>query len=81
MSDAIPLDRYAIHAIRYLLVKRREELGLWQWEVAERMGRHQTVVSNLETGVAGNPRISQLAEWAAALDYNAEITFVEASRD
>jgi transcriptional regulator with XRE-family HTH domain len=52
-----------------LLVAYREQAGLKQSELAERLGRHQPFVSNLE---AGQRRLDlvELLDIAAALDFD-----------
>ena len=49
------------------LVRRRQRLGLSQTTVAARMGTSQSAVARLEAG-RGDPRLSTLTRYAAALD-------------
>lgn len=53
----------------------RRRLGLTQTELAERIGAHQSFVSNLERGNVKNPRVSTLVRLAHALNANVEISF------
>ncbi|NDL57035.1 helix-turn-helix domain-containing protein [Phytoactinopolyspora mesophila] len=48
------------------LRRLREQLGLSQAQVAKAMGRHQTVVSTLET-LGSDPRWSSIRRYAGAL--------------
>ena len=49
------------------LVRRRQRLGWSQTTVAARMGTSQSAVARLEAG-RGDPRLSTLTRYAAALD-------------
>ena len=49
------------------LAQRRRRLGLSQTTVAARMGTSQSAVARLEAG-QGDPRLSTLTRYAAALD-------------
>src|SRR5690625_4182142 len=60
------------------LRRERERLGLSQTEVARRMGRNQSVVSNLER-LGADPRWSSIRRYATAL--GVEITYHFESED
>jgi transcriptional regulator with XRE-family HTH domain len=68
--------RSAIHAqlAGQRIRATREDLGLTQLQLAERLGVSQPVVAALETG-RGNPTIGQLAAVAAALQVGLDIAF------
>jgi DNA-binding XRE family transcriptional regulator len=52
------------------LRERREELGIGQAELAERMGIEPSALCRLESLKAVNPTAWTLCNWAAALDYD-----------
>ena len=56
-------------AIARLVIKRRQELGLSQQQVAERMGTSNTAISRIESGRFGT-RPETLARLAKALEMN-----------
>ena len=58
------------------LVRRRQRLGLSQTTVAARMGTSQSAVARLETG-RGDPRLSTLTRYAAALDTTVSFAVAE----
>jgi predicted transcriptional regulator len=58
------------------LVRRRQRLGLSQTIVAARMGTSQSAVARLETG-RGDPRLSTLSRYAAALDTSVSYAVAE----
>jgi transcriptional regulator with XRE-family HTH domain len=49
--------------------------GLSQRELAERMGTTQSVISRLEEGGGGRPRLDTLARVATALDRHLVVSF------
>lgn len=57
------------------ITKRRNELGLSQNELAERMGAHQSAISRIQSAER-NPRLGTIIEIAEALDATVEIKFV-----
>lgn len=59
-----------------LLVLRRRELGLTQYDVARAMGCTQATVSGLETGIH-NASVDMLRRWAAALRMRLKISVEE----
>ena len=59
--------------IRQKLITRREEIGLAQRDLAERMNSHQSWISQLESGKVGNPRITTVIAWARALDADLDL--------
>ena len=61
------------------LVRRRQRLGLSQTTVAARMGTSQSAVARLETGL-GDPRLSTLTRYAAALDTSVSYAVAEDRR-
>jgi predicted transcriptional regulator len=58
------------------LVRRRQRLGLSQTAVAARMGTSQSAVARLEAG-RGDPRLSTLSRYAAALDTSVSFAVAE----
>jgi predicted transcriptional regulator len=58
------------------LVRRRQRLGLSQTTVAARMGTSQSAVARLEAG-RGDPRVSTLSRYAAALDTSVSFAVAE----
>ena len=58
------------------LVRRRQRLGLSQTTVAARMGTSQSAVARLEAG-RGDPRLSTLTRYAAALDTSVSFAVAE----
>lgn len=74
------LGEDALAQIRALLIARRHRLGMSQRDVARRMGRASTAVSILESGKPGRgvrPDLTTLALWAAALDYDIDLQFLQ----
>lgn len=57
------------------LIAMRNEAGLTQAELAERMGRRQSVVSAIESG-RREPRLSTLSAAARAMGHELRIDFV-----
>jgi ribosome-binding protein aMBF1 (putative translation factor) len=57
------------------LIAMRKEAGLTQTELAERMGRRQSVVSAIESG-RREPRLSTLSAAARAMGHELRIDFV-----
>jgi transcriptional regulator with XRE-family HTH domain len=55
-------------ALGELIYELRTNAGLSQRELAERMGTTQSVISRLEEGGGGRPRLDTLARVATALD-------------
>lgn len=64
MEDATRLVR--------CLTRRREELGLSQTELAERLGMHQAAIARMENGRVV-PRIDTLSHVARALGVRVEL--------
>ena len=58
------------------LMRRRLRLGLSQTTVAARMGTSQSAVARLEAG-RGDPRVSTLSRYAAALDTSVSFAVAE----
>jgi transcriptional regulator with XRE-family HTH domain len=58
------------------LRSRRVQLGLAQWELAERMGTSQSALCALENGLH-DPHISTLHRWAGALGLRPRVDFDE----
>jgi transcriptional regulator with XRE-family HTH domain len=69
MSRTLNAQRHG--ALRAFLVERREIAGLRQVDLAKRLGRTQSYVSNIEIG---QKRIAliELIEWAEALGFDPE---------
>lgn len=57
------------------IIKRRNELGLSQKELAERTGTYQSAISRIQS-TERNPRLGTIIEIAEALDATVEIKFV-----
>lgn len=57
------------------LIRARKEAGLTQAQLAERMGRRQSLISAIESG-RRNPRFQTLADAARALGYELRVDFV-----
>lgn len=55
------------------LIQQRHDLGLTQYQVAQRLRKVQSTISDWELG-AMNPSLPSLVEWAAVLDL--AVTFV-----
>lgn len=58
------------------LIRARHEAGLTQAQLAERMGRRQSLVSAIESG-RRSPRIQTLADAARALGCQLRVEFVD----
>jgi transcriptional regulator with XRE-family HTH domain len=69
MSQALDARRH--EALRTFLVERRKIAGLRQVDLAKRLGRSQSYVSNAEIG---QKRIAlvELIEWAEAIGFDPE---------
>lgn len=71
-------DRYYDAEVRAMLwlelAAYREQLGLTQSDIAERMGVRQSTVSDFERGA--EPRLSTLQRYARALGGRLELTFL-----
>ena len=50
---ALPAPQARYEQLRLLLIKTREDAGLTQVEVCERLGRPQSFLSKIERGVRG----------------------------
>lgn len=72
------LDTRRHEALRTFLVKRRKIAGLRQVDLAKRLGRSQSYVSNIEIG---QKRIAliELIEWAEAIGFDPEEAIAEIS--
>jgi transcriptional regulator with XRE-family HTH domain len=62
-------------ALGELIYELRTSAGLSQRELAERMGTTQSVISRLEEGGGGCPRLDTLARVATALDRHLVVSF------
>ena len=60
------------------LIRARKEAGLTQAELAERMGRQQSIISEIESG-RRSPRLDTLAAAARALWLELRVDFVAPS--
>lgn len=58
------------------LIRARREAGLTQTELAERMGRRQSLISAIESG-RRSPRLQTLADAARALGCELRVEFVK----
>jgi len=61
------------------LIDARQEAGLTQRELAERIGVSQAVIARFESG-ENSPRVDTLARVADALDYDVEVKFTPRQR-
>jgi helix-turn-helix protein len=70
------LDARRHEALRAFLVERRKKAGLRQVDLAKRLGRTQSYVSNIEIG---QKRIAliELIEWAEAIGFDPEEAITE----
>lgn len=66
IEDLRPIDRETREALRAALIERRRELGLTQYQVADRLVVGQPVVQRFEKQLQW--RMSTLSRWALALD-------------
>jgi transcriptional regulator with XRE-family HTH domain len=66
IEDLRPVDHDTREELRAGLLARRQELGLTQYQVADRLGVCQTVVQRFEKQLQW--RMSTLSRWALALD-------------
>lgn len=67
-------DSYnALTKLLSALRARREELGITQTELAERMGIESSALCRLETFKVVNPTIWTLMQWAEALDCSIDL--------
>lgn len=62
-------------AFRANMRRRRHQKGLTQTEVAERMGRSQDYVSNLENDPDSIPNLKTTWMWVEALDGTVEVNW------
>jgi transcriptional regulator with XRE-family HTH domain len=77
MSRALDTKRH--EALRAFLVERRKIAGLRQVDLAKRLGRTQSYVSNIEIG---QKRIAliELIEWAEAVGFDPEEAIAEVAK-
>lgn len=59
--------------LRAQLIARRQEMGLSQRELAERMATHQSVLSDYESGKTSAPQLPNLLRWCDALEIDLEV--------
>jgi hypothetical protein len=73
------LDTRRHEALRAFLVERRKIAGLRQVDLAKRLGRSQSYVSNIEIG---QKRIAliELIEWAEAIGFDPEEAIAEIAK-
>jgi hypothetical protein len=73
------LDTQRHEALRAFLIERRKIAGLRQVDLAERLGRTQSYVSNIEIG---QKRIAliELIEWAEAVGFDPEEAITEIAK-
>ena len=73
------LDARRHEALRAFLVERRKIAGLRQVDLAKRLGRSQSYVSNIEIG---QKRIAliELIEWAEAIGFDPEGAIAEIAK-
>jgi ribosome-binding protein aMBF1 (putative translation factor) len=73
------LDAQRHEALRAFLVERRKIAGLRQVDLAKRLGRTQSYVSNIEIG---QKRIAliELIEWAEAVGFDPEEAIAEVAK-
>jgi transcriptional regulator with XRE-family HTH domain len=73
------LDTRRHEALRAFLVERRKIAGLRQVDLAKRLGRTQSYVSNTEIG---QKRIAliELVEWAEAIGFDPEDAIAEIAK-
>ncbi len=62
------------------LITMRDEAGLTQAELAERMGRRQSIISAIESG-RREPRLSTISAAARAMGHELRIDFVPIEAD
>lgn len=68
--------------IRHTLRRRRLQLGMYQRQLAEKIGTHQSHISELELNEARNIRLDLLERWADALGLTVRIVLdLKPSRD
>jgi hypothetical protein len=77
MSRTLDARRHEI--LRAFLVERRKSAGLRQIDLAKRLGRTQSYVSNIEIG---QKRIAliELIEWAEAIGFDPEDAIAEIAK-
>ena len=77
MSRTLETKRH--EALRAFLVERRKIAGLRQVDLAKRLGRSQSYVSNIEIG---QKRIAliELIEWAEAVGFDPEEAIAEVAK-
>jgi predicted transcriptional regulator len=73
------LDARRHEALRAFLVERRKSAGLRQIDLAKRLGRTQSYVSDIEIG---QKRIAliELIEWAEAIGFDPEKAITEVGK-
>jgi transcriptional regulator with XRE-family HTH domain len=69
-------DRVKWEAFRASMRRRRQQKNLTQTEVAERMGRSQDYVSNLENDPDSIPNLKTIWMWVEALDGTVEVNWL-----
>jgi transcriptional regulator with XRE-family HTH domain len=77
MSRTLNAQRHG--ALRAFLVERRKSAGLRQVDLAKRLGRTQSYVSNIEIGQK-RVALIELIEWAEALGFDPEEAITEISK-
>lgn len=77
-TDPLPLGDY-VELVQTVAALRsaREEAGLSLADIAERTGMDRGAVSKLETGVHGNPTMTTLQRYAAALGKQLVVKLVD----
>jgi transcriptional regulator with XRE-family HTH domain len=73
------LDTKRHEALRAFLVERRKIAGLRQVDLAKRLGRSQSYVSNIEIGQKRFALI-ELIEWAEAVGFDPEEAIAEVAK-
>lgn len=67
MARALNSPRH--HALRLFLLEKRQKAGLRQVDVAKRLKRYQSYVTNIETGQK-TLSVVELMEWAEAIGFD-----------